>query len=312
MKISDLGERERRERLLGGGLAIRTGSFVYKIRSNLPGISDLIGLVYGEFPAFDLPALADFHIGVHACRSWVRPWRKRVAVAEGGVPLFKPCPLKEAFAYLEWGMNACIAWNAHHWLLLHAASLEKEGRGVLFLGSTGIGKSTMAAALAAWGWRLLSDECGIVEMDSLRLLALARPICLKNEAIDLIKAWNPGAVFTVPEKVRRKGLLCHMAPPAESVRRMEEKAVPQALVFPDFQPGAVPRLSELSKPEAMRRAIACSFNYRELGRAGFDCLARLVDACECYELKYGDLEGGVRVAEDILERAAASTRGAKG
>lgn len=299
MKISELDPVERRKRLFGTGLSVRTGPFVYTIHANLPEIADRIGVVYADFPAAVAPLFSDFHIGVYALRPWTHPWKTRVTVTEGGVPLFKPCPLKEAFAYLEWGMNTCIARNVHHLFLLHAASLEKNGRGVMFLGTTGTGKSTMAAGLAARGWRLLSDECGIVEMDPLRLLALARPICLKNEAIDLVRAWSPGVAATVPSEVRRKGLLCHMAPPAESVRRMDEKAIPHALVFSDFQPGVAPRVSRLPKAQAMQRAIACSFNYRELGRAGFDCLVRLVEECGCYEITYGDLDGGVREVEGI-------------
>ena len=297
MKISDLTIGERRMRLLTEGLTIRTGPFVYTIRTNLHEIAAFMGLVYAETPVIDRPAFSDFQLGVHACRPYFRPWSRHAVVSMGGVPLFSSFPRQEMFAYLEWGMNGCIARHAHHFLMLHAASLETNGKAVLFLGKAGAGKSTLAAALVSRGWRLLSDEFGLVDMETSRCLSLARPVCLKNEAIELIRLWDPAVTTTVPADVRRKGLLCHMPPPSESVRRVGEPATPAAMVFLNFQPGMAARLDVIPKSEAMKRAIECSFNYRQLGRAGFDRLVELVDTCGCYELTYGDLADAKQVLE---------------
>jgi len=287
-------------RLSTSGLTIRTGPFLYTIRTNLPEVASFMGKVYAESPVVDHPEFSDFHVAVHSCRRFLQPWLRHVDVSVGGVPLFGPFPRQETFAYLEWGMNGCISRDANHMLLFHAASLERDGRGVLFLGKSGAGKSTLAAALALRGWRLLSDEFGLVTLDSSRLVPLARPICLKNEAIQLIRELDPAVVTTTPADVRRKGLLCHLAPPRESVRRMDEPATPSALVFINYQQDAESRLEAIPKAQAMSRAIESSFNYKELGRAGFECMATLVGSCGCYDLSYGDLEGAGRVMEGAL------------
>lgn len=59
------------------------------------------------------------------------------------------------FALLQWGMNWCIAGHARHYLVLHAAVLERDGGAVVLPGDSGAGKSTLTAALMLAGRRLL-------------------------------------------------------------------------------------------------------------------------------------------------------------
>lgn len=299
MRLLDVPATEIHDRLAGDGLTIRTGPFTCTIRTALGEVGDYVAQVYAGHPVLDRPVFSDFHVGLHATRSFWRPWLRRATVSAGGVPLFSSFPIDETPAYLEWGMNGCIARSAHHLLLFHAASLEHEGRAVLFAGQTGTGKSTLAAALVLRGWRLLSDEFGLVTLDSGRCLPLARPICLKNDAIEVIRQWEPRAELTPPADVRRKGRLCHLPPPRGSVERMDELADPSAICFLRFMTGEPGRLEELSKPEAMRRAIECSFNYRALGRAGFDMLGQMVNQCRCYTLTYGSLCEVGRLVEGV-------------
>lgn len=50
-----------------------------------------------------------------------------------------------------------LLWQRGH-LVLHGASVEISGRGVLFVGPPGCGKSSLAAALVARGHRVLTDD----------------------------------------------------------------------------------------------------------------------------------------------------------
>ena len=54
-------------------------------------------------------------------------------------------------------------------LVLHAAGVSRAGRGLLLIGPGGAGKTTLAAALNASGWELLSDDVIPV--------TLGRPTC---------------------------------------------------------------------------------------------------------------------------------------
>lgn len=59
-------------------------------------------------------------------------------------------------------------------LFVHAAALEIGGAGVLLVGPTGSGKTTLSVGLAVRGSRFLSDEVGAIRLDELSLLPFPR------------------------------------------------------------------------------------------------------------------------------------------
>src|SRR3546814_13043507 len=66
----------------------------------------------------------------------------------------------------EMGMNLQMAlgWRRH--LLLHASSVEKNGRALVMTGESGSGKSTLAAQLGERGWRLMGDEFALLDLET--------------------------------------------------------------------------------------------------------------------------------------------------
>jgi len=52
--------------------------------------------------------------------------------------------------------------DALHVVAIHAACLVKEGRGFLFVGDSGAGKSSLAYACARRGWTYVSDDCSAI------------------------------------------------------------------------------------------------------------------------------------------------------
>ena len=92
-------------------------------------------------------------------------------------------------------MNWCISAHAHQFLILHAAVLERGGVALIMPAPPGSGKSTLCAALALSGWRLLSDELALIDPGSGRVWPLCRPVSLKNRSIEVIRHFAPEAVF---------------------------------------------------------------------------------------------------------------------
>jgi hypothetical protein len=118
-------------------------------------------------------------------------------------------------------------------------------------------------------------------------------VSLKNESIELIRQRAKGAYLGPVARSPRKGALAHLRPPAESVRRVAERARPGWIVLLHYRPAAPRALESVSKGQAMLELAAGAFNYGIQGRRGFELLARLVDQSECLRLTYGDLDDAV-------------------
>ncbi len=222
MRVGDFPLRELEKCLASEGLVFQFGPFNIRIRSDLGEFAELAHSLYQPYPLAATDAITDFHIGISrpkGLRRWVR--RQSLFSVDGRSP-FAPYTVEHAFPALEWGINYCVATRAHHFLMLHSAVVEREGRAMLFPAWPGHGKSTLCAALIHSGWRLLSDEFGLVRPDDGMLLPMPRLIPLKNESIDVIKRFRPEAVLGPSFFGTRKGTVAHVRPPEDSIRRAQE------------------------------------------------------------------------------------------
>lgn len=302
MKLAELSGEELGERLAGHGLDLRLGPFALRLRSPLASVRSGLALLYADYPLIAPGGFADFHVRIAPPRGLRGVWRPQALFSFDGFQPFTPLPLDQAFAFLEWGLNWCVANYIHRWLVVHAAVLERDGRAVLLPGPPGAGKSTLTAALCLRGWRLLSDELAIVSPEDLALTPLPRPVSLKNRSIDVIRAFDPAAVIGPPAHDTAKGTVAHMRPPADSVARAAETARPTWIVFPRWEADAPAAFEARPRAHSGLELGRNAFNYSVLGRLGFDTLAALLDTCGCFDFRYGRLDEAI-VAFDRLASA---------
>lgn len=293
--VGALAPAELAARMAGAGLELQTGPFVTRLHSRLPAVVDGIALLYADYPLPPATGFADFHLHLFQAgglRRWHRP---QVLLQSDGNAPFDPLPLAQAFPMFEWGLNWCVAARAHNYLIIHAAVVEQGGRAAILPAPPGSGKSTLCTALVHRGWRLLSDELAMVRLADGAIVPLPRPISLKNASIPLIRAYLPDAVFSAPVHDTLKGTVAHLKAPAASVRRAAEPARPAWVVFPQYEAGAAPQLSPLSRARGHMELAQNAFNYSILGSTGFHALARLVGISSCHHFRYSSLDDAVAV-----------------
>jgi HprK-related kinase A len=175
--------------------------------------------------------------------------------------------------------------------MLHSGALERRGQALILPALPGSGKSTLTAALAYRGWRLLSDEFGLIEPESGLIRPIPRAVPLKNRSIPVIRDYLPEAHLGPVFPKTRKGEVSHLRPPLESIERQGERARPRWVCFPRFIEGLPGRrLARLDRSLAFTRLAQNAFNYRLLAETGFAALAALVRGCDCFSLEYGDLD----------------------
>jgi HprK-related kinase A len=219
--------------------------------------------------------------------------------------LFEPFPAATHLPLLEWGLNYLLAQRLNHRLLLHAGVVEFGGRAVVMPALPGTGKSTLTAALAASGARLLSDEFGVVGLDDGLLHPLVRPVSLKNASIDVIAGFAPDAVLGPRFPGTRKGTVAHLAPDAHSHAHRHTPAAPGLVLFPRYVPDGALSVEPMPKARAFAKLAVNSFNYELLGPDGFEAVGRLLQASDVFRLAYGRLDEALAAIRELAQARSA-------
>jgi hypothetical protein len=299
LNVSALTLPELECQLKNAGIFFQTGSFITHLQTSIPSVAEGIGMLYADYPLVEHADFADFHVSLAYPRSLRRWFKPQVLFLFDGKPPFKPLPLDQAFPMFEWGLNWCVSSHANHYLIIHAAVVEKGGYAAILPAPPGSGKSTLCAALVNRGWRLLSDELALVRVSDGRIIPLPRPVSLKNESIDIIQSYEPDAVLSRKISDTMKGTVAHMKVPVESVTRAAETAQAAWVIFPKYQADAATRLEALPRARAFMRVADNAFNYSLLGVKGFETMAGLIDASLCYDFTYSVLDEAIEAFAEL-------------
>ncbi|MCC6609941.1 MAG: HprK-related kinase A [Burkholderiales bacterium] len=304
MLIGELSTSEVQARLSGAGLGFEFGVARARVRSDVARLAESIRTVYSAYPLTEAEGFFDVTARLARPPGLRKHFRPQISFWLDGEQPFEPFPAETHLPLMEWGLNWAIANRFNRHLLLHAGVVERDGRAVLLPALPGSGKSTLTAALANRGFRLLSDEFGVVRLADAALLPLVRPTALKNESIEVMRRFAPGAVLGPSFPKTRKGTVAHLAPRSESVAKLAVPARPALILFPNFTRDAELALEPIPKSRAFLKLSTNSFNYELLGPEAFDAVTKLVSSCECYRLRFGDLEEAVAKIGALLASSA--------
>jgi HprK-related kinase A len=288
--------------LKDSGIWLQTGPFTTHVRTSIESLARAIHLLYSHCPLAD-NEFADFHVRLLRPTNFRRWYRPQVLFHLDKQNFFKPLALNQAFAMFEWCLNWCISSHAHQYLIIHAAVLERGGQAAILAAPPGSGKSSLTAALAGRGWRLLSDELTLLDPGAGLIVPLARPISLKNESIDVIREFLPHSVIGPIMFDTAKGTVAHVAASEDSVRRMLEPAVPRWVIFPRYESGSPTLLQPRPKADAMLHLADNAFNYGILGVTGFTALSALIDISDCFNFTYSKLSEAVELFDSLSTNA---------
>ncbi len=258
-----------------------------------------IAALYALYRDYPKPVgISDFTVRLEPSRPWRRWLRPSVAIAgDFTLPEAVPLPLRLGLLAAEMGMNLQLALGERRFLLLHAASVERDGRAMILTGESGAGKSTLATLLGAKGWRFMGDEFALIEPATGMAHPFPRPSSLKNESIDAALAMLDPARFGPVLNDTPKGRIRHVVPPADALATMHKAAAPALILFPRYG------LPEAARPvppsEAFVRLTQASTNYVALGERGFAALTGLIEGVPSVAIDYPDMATARRMIDDL-------------
>ena len=288
-----------RRALRGAGLRLDFGAAALRLHSDSAAMAAQLQAVYGNFD-FDVSAdWADLHVEVMRQRGLRRWFAPQVVFRCDGREPFVPFPADSPLPLTEWGVNWLIGQRLNDLLLLHAGAVERDGLALLLPAVPGSGKSTLTAALSLRGWRLLSDEFGAYDPAQGAFRALLKPVALKNQSIEVIRSFEPGAGLGPEFPKTRKGTVAHLGADARSFARRREGALPGAVILPKWSAGSSTRLEPM-EPDRLFAALAYNaFNYTTLGAVGFDAAVHLTRVCPGWTLVYSELDDALAAIDAL-------------
>ncbi len=304
MKIADLTQKQLHKKIKSGDFRISIGPFNIDLQSPFKQVSHGIALLYPDYTMPGDCEFIDFKIEIsppNNYRRWIKP-QANFNFFE--LKPFKPLPANQTFALFEWGLNWCIASNAHNYSIIHSAVVAKNDVAIIMPGTPGSGKSTLCAAMMLKGWRLLSDEMALLSNNSLKLTPVPRPVSLKNESIDIISRRQRDLIFGPLAHDTSKGTVTHIRASAESIIHADKNATPRLLILPKYKKNAQTTLIKLSKPRAFMELMENTFNYHILGKQSGELINKLLEQIHCYQFSYSDLDDAIDRLEALLMEQA--------
>ena len=277
---------------------IQVGPVAFRIGSDWPQPIEAVKTLYAGYPAPD--GVCDFTVRLEAEKPWRRWLRPSVAIhGDYMLPDAAPLALAHGLLAAEMGMNLQMALGQKRFLLLHAATVERDGRALIMTGASGAGKSTLSALLGEHGWRLLGDEFALLDLDEGNVHPFPRAISLKNQAIYVMEELVGSERLGPWLRDTPKGTIRHLRPGADAVARMAEAARPALILFPSFGRDLERAVRPVGQAEVFVRLTQASTNYVTLGERGFDALSKLICGVPARAIDYPDTEGAIALVEEL-------------
>jgi HprK-related kinase A len=278
---------------------LQVGPVAFRIGSQWRGPVEELKQLYRGYPT-PPDGICDFTVRLEAERPWRRWLRPSVAIRGDYIlPDAAPLALAHGLLAAEMGMNLQMALGQKRFLLLHAATVERDGRALLMTGASGAGKSTLAALLGEHGWRLMGDEFALLDLTDGSLHPFPRAVSLKNQAIYVMEEIAGQDRLGPWLRNTPKGTIRHLRPNADAIARMGEAARPAMILFPGFGRDVEAAIRLVGGAEVFVRLTQASTNYVGLGERGFKALSGLVESVPARAIDYPDTKSALALVEQL-------------
>ena len=212
-------------------------------------------------------------------------------------PICDASPLTLRHLFLDQVMPLILAMTGRH--VLHASAVECQGDAVAFVGKSGMGKSTIAAAIGRGRGRILADDCLLLDEHGGQFLA-ASPYSSLRLWTDSVSALELTGASRAHRTWKRQFLM-------DSGLSFQSSPSPLRAVFFLTRPrrGRSEVVTAMSPAEAVVALVGSAFKLdirdRSYLQAEFRLFSRLVTAVPCYRLVVRkSLAGLPRVMEAVV------------
>jgi hypothetical protein len=212
------------------------------------------------------------------------------------------------YTFLE-GMVSTLLEN-QHFVSLHAASVAKDGHGVLLVADSGVGKSSLSYACACRGWTYISDDASSLLYRGTGRTVIGNPqlFRFRPTAADLFPELREQTILGLGQQITRRP---RNGKPTIEIRteslpqiRVAEECAVDYIVFlkRDSALRGSSHLVPASREGALRRLLPDIFPAElPIHQQRAAAVERLLEAQVC-EMSYCDIDAAVDLLEHLVSR----------
>jgi hypothetical protein len=205
--------------------------------------------------------------------------------------------LLDAIDYVEWHLCDRAIGLRGDLLHIHGAALAGPGRSLLLPGRSGIGKTTLALALALDGMRLLSDDVVFLRPETWVPEAFPRAFHVHDDTLSQLRAM--GLLYAPENRIGDRLCISVLGP-----WRTSPGPPLGYIVFPRLDLARRPTLERITAAEATLELLRYSKNLGAFPRHGLDLVSTLLERVECVVLwRNDDLAGSVDLVRTLVAGA---------
>jgi hypothetical protein len=186
--------------------------------------------------------------------------------------------------YTVWDLHALVPKRTRDFLLLHAGAVTMDGRAVILPAPPESGKSSLAIALLQAGFDYLSDELAAIDPFTGWIHPFPKRIWVTDGSLEHF----PGLAERLQDRAGLgAGLLKRYVRPDDLDAAIGAAGRVGLVVFPTSDHHGAPRVSRLSRAQAVHRLAGNTFNLPVYGERGLERLSRIVLEAPAFQLDGG-------------------------
>ena len=186
-----------------------------------------------------------------------------------------------------------------HLFQIHAGAVERGGKAVLLPAPAGSGKTLLVLGLVKSGFKFLSDDVALVDMEKASLQPFPVSPVVKGYAFSLLRELD----LSIGADIYRNPLdgeklyyfnLTDISP--------DPVGLPSSvrfIFFPHHDPAVESCLRPVSRAEAAARIIENSLNFDASADCFLDLVTRLVAGTDCFDLRFKQIGEALRIIAEV-------------